>query len=262
MTGETPLEITHVRDRLLQDFRGRIPEAVTGDADERERNLLTRALAAFAVHKLTGCSLDDAAAAVVDGGGDGGIDALHYASASSTLWVAQSKFFADGQGEPSLGDVSKFRDGMEALLRGDFDVFDKNPLIKQRKPLIRRYFDDASLQVRAVLVYSGVQLVSEDRIRLFERLRDQFSADTDYFTFQRFNLTSVHGWLVGPVNRWGFRKSGWSCCVPRASRNPTRHITAWSASLPSPNCTSCTRNSSWRRTCVNTKVQRTSTTAF
>jgi hypothetical protein len=36
------------------------------------------------------------------------------------------KFFADGQGEPSLGDVSKFRNGLEAPLQGQFDVFRGN----------------------------------------------------------------------------------------------------------------------------------------
>jgi len=53
------------------------------------------------------------------------------------------------------------------------------------------------LEVRAALVYSGIHLVSEDRIRLFEALRHRFSPDSDYFAFQRYNLTSVHGWLTG-----------------------------------------------------------------
>jgi type III restriction enzyme len=39
--------------------------------------------------------------------------------------------------------------------------------------------------------------VSEDRIRLFEDLRRRFSHDSVYFAFQRYNLTSVHGWLTG-----------------------------------------------------------------
>ena len=134
---------------------------------------------------------------MVDGSGDSGIDAIHYAPASHRLWIVQSKFFADGQGEPALGDVSKFRNGLEALLHGQFDVFRSNIALERKIPQLQVHFDDRSLEVRAVLVYSGIHLVSEDRIRLFEALRHHFSHDSDYFVFQRYNLTSVHGWLAG-----------------------------------------------------------------
>jgi hypothetical protein len=197
MSREIPLEITHLRDRLRQDFTGRLPEATSSSLEERERNFLSRALAAFAIQCLSGCTVDEAAAAVVDGSGDSGIDAIHYAATSHRLWIVQSKFFADGQGEPALGDVSKFRNGLEALLHGQFDVFRGNVALERRIPQLQGHFDDRSLEVRAVLVYSGIHLVSEDRIRLFEALQHYFSPDSDYFTFQRYNLTSVHAWLTG-----------------------------------------------------------------
>ncbi len=73
----------------------------------------------------------------------------------------------------------------------------------QKVPQLQRHFDDTSLQVRAVLVYSGIHLVSEDRIRLFEDLRRRFSHDSDYFAFQRYNLTSVHSWLTGADEKPG-----------------------------------------------------------
>jgi hypothetical protein len=92
-----PLEITHLRDRLRQDFTGRLPEAPSGSLEERERNFLSRALAAFATQCLSGCTVDEAAAAVVDGSGDSGIDAIHYAPASHRLWVVQSKFFVEAK---------------------------------------------------------------------------------------------------------------------------------------------------------------------
>jgi energy-coupling factor transporter ATP-binding protein EcfA2 len=116
MSREIPLEVSHLRDRLRQDFIGTLPEARFGSAADKENNFLSRALAAFTMQRLSGCTLDQAVAAVVDGAGDSGIDALHYASTSNRLWIVQSKFFADGQGEPSLGDVSKFKNGVEALL--------------------------------------------------------------------------------------------------------------------------------------------------
>ena len=58
MSRESPLEITHLRDRLRQDFTGRLPEALSGSLEERERNFLSRALAAFAIQGLSGCTVD------------------------------------------------------------------------------------------------------------------------------------------------------------------------------------------------------------
>ena len=207
MSREIPLEITHLRNRLRQDFTDKLPEATFGSGEEKERNFLSRALAALAIQRLSGCSADEAAAAVVDGGGDSGIDGIQYSPTVHQLWIVQSKFFADGQGEPSLADVSKFKNGLEALLQGQFDVFHANAGLAQKIPQLQHYFDDTSLQVRAVLVYSGIHLVSEDRIRLFEDLRRRFSHDSVYFAFQRYNLTSVHGWLTGVDEKPGVERA-------------------------------------------------------
>jgi len=191
------LLIEQVRDRLIQDFGGRMPNGQSGSAAERERNFLSRALAAYTIHKYVGATLDEAATSIVDGGGDCGIDAIYYSPNSHRLWVVQSKYFADGQGEPALGDVSKFRDGVEALLQGNFEAFANNAEITRRVPLLRTYFGDAALQVRGVLVYSGIHTVSEDRIRIFEEIRRRFSQDNDYLSFLNFNLTSIHDLLTG-----------------------------------------------------------------
>ena len=155
MIVERPFEIMFLPDRLRSDFTGHLPEAVTGTLQEREKNFLTRALAAFSVHKLSGCTCDEAAAAVVDGGGDGGIDAIYYAPTSNTLWAVQSKYMDSGRGEPDLGDVSKFKAGLEDLLQGKFDAFRKNAAWAKRLPQVELGFKDTSLRVRAVLVYWG-----------------------------------------------------------------------------------------------------------
>ncbi|WP_088256164.1 hypothetical protein [Fimbriiglobus ruber] len=113
---EKPYEIDHVPPRLHRDFDGRVPPAKSGKTDrEKENNFLSRALAAFAVHRLSGCGLDEAAASVVDGGGDAGIDAVYHTPTSNTLYVVQSKFIESGRGEPqgnrittgSLGDLAR-----------------------------------------------------------------------------------------------------------------------------------------------------------
>ncbi|HEY5894841.1 MAG TPA: AIPR family protein [Chthoniobacterales bacterium] len=197
MKYETPIEIIHLPAGLRQEFSGRIPEATSGSTADRESNFLSRALAAYAIHKLAACSLDEAAESIVDGGGDGGIDAVYYSPAAHVLWIVQSKFISAGRGEPDLGGMTKFKTGIENLLQGNFEAFEENQAWKKRIPQIKTIFSDGSLRVRAVVVYSGVNLVSEDRRRLFEDLRRRFSPDDDYLQVQLCNLTTIHDWLTG-----------------------------------------------------------------
>ena len=115
-------------------------------------------------------TLDEAANSVVDGGGDNGIDAVHHAAATNTLWIVQSKYFTDGRGEPDLGGMAKFKLGLEILLQGEFNAFDANPALKSLVPRLKIIFNGGGLQVRAVVVYSGIHSMSEDRLRLIEDL--------------------------------------------------------------------------------------------
>ncbi len=220
MIIERPLEIDHVPPRLHSDFDTRLPPGATGVAAEREKNFLSRALAAFAVHRLAGCSLDDAASSVVDGGGDGGIDAIYYSPTSHRLWVVQSKYIEGGRGESALGDVAKFKTGLENLLQGNFVLFEQNEAWRTRLPAVRTHFNDASLEVRAVLVYSGIGLVSEDRLRMFEHLKARFSPDSDYFVFAPYNLTSIHDWITGVDEGLGVKEVELTILKPGWVRSP------------------------------------------
>lgn len=215
-TVETPIEILHLPQNLRALFTGKLPEATSGEPDQREKNFLSRALAAYAIHKLGGATQDEAVASIVDGGGDGGIDAVFHAATTRTLWVVQSKFIETGRGEPDLGEVTKFKTGLENLLQGTFDAFRANAAWNRLIPQLEAIFRDGALQVRAVLVYSGISLVSEDRRRLFEDLKYRFSHDTDYLEVRVCNLTTVHDWLTGSDQGPGvpeieliLRKPGW-----------------------------------------------------
>ena len=195
MTPEKPIEIHSLGRHLRTIFTGKLPEAKSGNNEEKERNFLSRALAAFAVHKLVGTTPDEAAAALVDGGGDGGIDAIFYAPTTSTLWVIQSKYIASGHGEPALGDVAKFKEGLNNLLSGNFDNFSSNVSWNAIIPFLEGWFKSIS-QVRAIMVYSGIHSVSDDRINMFEALKKQYSPDEDYLIYRSFNLTSINDWVI------------------------------------------------------------------
>lgn len=206
MTVETPIEILHLPEKMNGLFAAHLPKVPAASAEETERNFLSRALAAYAIHKLGQASVEEAAASVVDGGGDGGIDAVHFSPTSQKLWLAQSKFIASGRGEPDLGDVTKFKTGLENLLQGNFDAFAHNAIWAAMIPKLEIYFKNTALQVKPILVYSGIHLVSEDRRRLFEDLKRRFSADSDYLEFHVCNLTTVHDWMTGADHGPGVEK--------------------------------------------------------
>ena len=63
--------------------------------EDREKNRLSRALAALAIEKLADVSPAQAAYAVVDGGNDNGLDAIHFDRPGNIL----SGWLACGQGK-------------------------------------------------------------------------------------------------------------------------------------------------------------------
>jgi hypothetical protein len=197
VTVETPIEITHLPSKLHDLFDGHLGESKNGDATERDRNFLTRALAAFAVHKLARATPEAAAKSVVDGGGDGGLDAIYYSPSDQKLWIIQSKLISSGRGEPDLGGFVKFITGVRNLLTGRFDAFEANEPIQKLIPTLKVYFNNPALQVRAGIVYSGVQLLSDDRKREVENLKAHFYQHDGYLDFSVCNLTTVHDWLTG-----------------------------------------------------------------
>ncbi len=85
MTVETPIEMLHLPQSLRALFSGKVPEAATGTPEERKKNFQSRALAAYAIHKLGGATLDEAVACMIDG--DGGIDAEPHFRQSPDYWV-------------------------------------------------------------------------------------------------------------------------------------------------------------------------------
>ena len=208
---DRPIEIVALPEKLHRLFDGLLPQKTKGDADQNERDFLSRALAAYTLHSLGGASIDDAAKGVMDGGGDGGIDGLYFSPLTNTLWVTQSKYIYSGQHEPDLGDVTKFRTGVENLLEGRFDAFAGNAQWAACRARVEAALRNAATQVRAVLCYSSLPLVSEDRKRLFETLKAKVSKDQedDYFEFQSVNLTTLNDWVTGEMMRAASKWWSW-----------------------------------------------------
>jgi hypothetical protein len=94
----TPAEkLTHIEEALRSRFFPLVPKRERNWTEpQHDTNRGSRSLAAYAVCGL--CKVEDAigVGTLVDGGDDGGIDALFYDRIGSRLIVVQSKFKRPG----------------------------------------------------------------------------------------------------------------------------------------------------------------------
>jgi hypothetical protein len=183
-----PLELDLLCQKLDADYAALITG--TGRSPESRRsNFLSKAIAAFVLHEAAGASLGEAVAASIDGGLDHGIDSVFVAN-DQTIWLVQSKYKESGSGEPELGDVSKFRDGVTDLIQGRWARF--NNVLQNRSAAITDALNSGICKVKVVLAYSGTA-ISDDRRDIFSDLERAFNGPNPGFLRCRaYGLTSLH----------------------------------------------------------------------
>lgn len=182
-----PLELDLLCQKLYADYSSRITG--TGNTPESQRsNFLSKAIAAFVLHEDAGATLDEAVAASIDGSQDHGIDSV-FVAPDQTIWLVQSKYKDSGTGEPELGDVSKFRDGVTDLLQGRWDRF--NNALQSRQAAITNALNSGICKIKVVLAYSGTA-VSDDRRDIFADLERAFNGTSPGFRCYAYGLTTLH----------------------------------------------------------------------
>jgi hypothetical protein len=93
-------------------------------------------------------------------------------------------------GEPELGDVSKFRDGITDLLHGKLDRF--NDSLQNRQITITNALNNEACRIRVVLAYTGTA-VSDDRRHIFSDLERAFNGSSpDFLRCYAYGLSTLH----------------------------------------------------------------------
>jgi len=183
-----PLELTLFVNALDAEFATLIVGA-GNKPTEKKRNFYSKAIAAFVLVHEAGATAIQAATASIDGGFDHGIDSV-FVAPDNTLWLIQSKYIEAGRGEPELGDVAKFRDGVTDLIHGKFERF--NQALIAKVPDIRRALSQDECRVRVVLAYTGTA-ISEDRRDIFGDLERAFNGtNPGFLRCFAYGLTTLH----------------------------------------------------------------------
>ena len=183
-----PLELDLLCQKLDADYAALI--SGTGTSPESRRsNFLSKAIAAFVLHEAAGATLEEAVAGSIDGGQGHGIDSVFVAN-DQTIWLVQSKYKESGSGEPELGDVSKFRDGVIDLIQGRWGRF--NNELQNRSAAITAALNSGVCKVKVVLAYSGTA-VSDDRRDIFSDLERAFNGpNPGFLRCHAYGLTTLH----------------------------------------------------------------------
>ncbi|KUZ35304.1 MULTISPECIES: AIPR family protein [Burkholderia cepacia complex] len=183
-----PLELDLLCQKLDADYAARITGTGNTPAAQRS-NFLSKAIAAFVLHEAAGATLDEAVAASIDGGNDHGIDSV-FVTTDQTIWLVQSKYKDAGSGEPELGEVSKFRDGITDLLQGRWDRF--NDALRNRQAAVTNALNSGICKVKVVLAYSGTAM-SDDRRDIFADLERAFNGTNPGFVrCHAYGLVTLH----------------------------------------------------------------------
>lgn len=190
---QRPLELDLLCKKLSADFAERITG--TGhNPESRQSNFYSKAIAAFMLCEEAGASLDDAVLASIDGGLDHGIDSV-FVAADQTVWLVQSKYKESGVGEPDLGDVAKFRDGVIDLLNGKWDRFNRD--LQAKKAALTSALNSGACRVRVALAYTGTA-IADDRRAMFADLERAFNrSNPGFVTCSAYGLTTLHDLHLG-----------------------------------------------------------------
>ena len=183
-----PLELDLLCQKLDADYAALITG--TGTSPESCRsNFLSKAIAAFVLHEAAGASIEEAVAASIDGGLDHGIDSVLITN-DQTIWLVQSKYKESGSGEPELGDVSKFRDGVTDFIQGRWERF--NNALRNRSAAITDALNSGICKIKVVLAYSGTA-TSDDRRDIFADLERAFNGpNPGFLRCYAYGLATLH----------------------------------------------------------------------
>ena len=169
------LHVRHIKGHLENNFVPLLDLEDLGGLDRAQQHTVrSRALAAYAVQMLSQADVADACASVTDGTQDNGIDAVYVDPNGMRIYVVQTKWIESGSGEPDLGAVKKFKDGITDLINLRFDKF--NDKIRRLEEPITDALGNPSFRLSVVIAYTSNDGLAEpamtDMNELIEGLND------------------------------------------------------------------------------------------
>jgi len=161
--------------------------------DSQNNQALSRGLAAYTLSYLAEVDPKTAANAVVDGFGDGGIDAVYFNQADSTLYLLQSKWNHNHNGSMALGDTLKFCEGTKNLLNSKKNTFSGRILNSWNS--VDKAINN-SRRVQLVITYSGSEKLSSECVAAMENLIAEIDEERELVDYDVIKQDRLHNMLL------------------------------------------------------------------
>jgi len=194
------LHVLHIQTALEQLYSKKIDMKDYGSKPDNDKNklnaFLSRSLAAYALSQEARIDAKNAAASVVDGGDDSGIDAIYWDQENHLIYLVQSKWINSGDGSPNQGDVQKFIKGFHNLLDLKFDRF--NEKVRRRKKQIKKAIADPGKAI-LILTYTGTQPLSVHVRRDLDDLLKDLNDPTPVAELKIYSQKELHNSVIGMI---------------------------------------------------------------
>lgn len=185
------LHVTQIGRRVRETYKAFIPQDDLKDTDaELESKLQTRCLAAFGVQTFTDCTSIDAAASVIDGADDNGLDAVFYSESQNCLVLVQAKWIKDGKSEPDSTEIGKFCRGVKDLVNCEFDRF--NEKLRRRRESVETSLSTFNCRIVLVFVHTGKAEFASHATRQVEDLLAELNDASEIATFHALGQERVY----------------------------------------------------------------------
>lgn len=192
------IQVNQLKRKIEQTYVQLIDLSDVAREEDKENCFLSRSQAAYTLQCLANIDAATAASCITDTYNDNGIDAIFFSPQYNELWILQSKWIKSGTGEPSLGDVSKFIQGVKDLVELKFDRF--NDKIQHLASIIEDALSDYKIRIKLVLTYTGSDTLSEQSMRVINDLLKEVNEASEVMDFTRFSLKQSIQSLVSSLD--------------------------------------------------------------
>jgi len=189
------LHVQHIKAKLLEIYSDKIDISDARNDDQKENFFLTRAYASYTLQILAQIDVVAASNSITDGFDDNGIDAIYFDRKNKELWLLQSKWIKNGNGEPDTGETSRFKNGVVDLIDLKFNRF--NERVRNKEAEVVEALEDPLVKIKIVLTYTGQDTFSEHNRRIVDDLLSELNDPSELAIFNRFSLKQAHKSLVG-----------------------------------------------------------------
>ncbi len=195
-----PIHVDHVRKYLDAKLAPHIDVADIEHfpAERIAEARRSRSLAALAVQYLTKCSELDAAASVIDGQDDNGIDAVTWDLDAAHLYLVQAKWSEQGKAGLTLDAAAKLNDGLRLITEHRHEAF--NARYQELSEFVQEVVNEPRFKVTLAFVLMGNSSIDDKAARPIADTVKELNSVHECARIEYLQLPDIHRIVVDGIH--------------------------------------------------------------